>query len=538
MKNRFYLKTRESKSERFSPYKAYEVYKGCDGTWYVDDDKGYSHGEKRMSELEECLRNVEDTEAEIIALADDVYFFKYLGRTNETFTKDKIYTLRLNQVDFSAEYPYKNCIEGVEAPLNGSNIEWKTTRIKKCLRKEYFELAAEEVLMGIFQSNYNYSLSDYTEWYAQANEYKLRTAKKYPKAVLTAKEYQYVYDCIDSLLHEYRYIHTPYAVEKIIDEWIDNKGELISAFKSHPNYNGRFQLVFRGEQYKLDTNKDAGRKFIGWVVSDVLDDEAFLVERVVNGKTKTQWVEAKYGDIPHVYPIYNGDTLEFANYELYETAIKERKYAALMVEYFGDKHTLESRQAKKVYMDVMNAIYVYESDRVDKNFAALINENLPEIRAREGQKTTKVVGKIMKHYGIDKHADYTKKFAAYCDAINVIKITRHTILSVHPCDFLTMSFGNSWSSCHTIDKLNLRGKGGQSYEGCYSSGTVSYMLDQSSFVLYTTDAKLSPDAEMQKYDKINRCMFHVMNERIVQGRCYPQSEDGNNGLYTQFRNLV
>ena len=26
MKNRFYLQTRESKSERFSPYHAYEVY--------------------------------------------------------------------------------------------------------------------------------------------------------------------------------------------------------------------------------------------------------------------------------------------------------------------------------------------------------------------------------------------------------------------------------------------------------------------------------------------------------------------------------
>ena len=538
MKNRFYLKTRESKSERFSPYQAYEVYRGCDGTWYVDDDNGYSYGSKRMSELEEHLRNEEDTEAEIIALAEDVCFFKYEGRTNEIFEKDKIYTLRLNKIDFSAENPYRNCIEGIETALNGSNIEERTEKIKRCLRKEYLKLAASEVLNCIFQYNYHYIFSDYIEWYTKQNECKMHTAKKYPKAELTAEEYQYVYDCIDSLLYEYRYIHTAHAVETIIDEWIDKKGELISAFKSHPKYNGRFQLVFSGEQYQLDTNKDAGKKFISWVVRDVLDDEEFLVERVVNGKTKTQWAEAKYGYLPHVYPIYNGDTLEFANYELYKKAVEERRYAVLMVEYFGDKYTWESRHAKRVYMDVMNAIYAYESDRVDENFAALINENIPEIRARVGQKTTKVVGKIMKYYNIDKHADYTKKFAAYCDAINIIKITRHTILSVHPCDYLTMSFGNSWSSCHTIDKLDLRGRGGDSYEGMYSSGTMSYMLDQSSFVLYTTDAKLPPDAEMQKYDKINRCMFHVMNERIVQGRCYPQSEDGNNGLYTQFRNLV
>lgn len=538
MKNRFYLQTRESKSERFSPYHAYKVYRGYGGAWYVDDDNGYNHGAKTMSELEEHLRLEEDTEAKIIALAPDVYFFTYKRRTNEIFEKDKIYTLRLNQIDFNAENPYRNCIEGIETTLNGSNIEEKTAKIKRYLRKEQLELASREVLNCIFQSHYHYSLSDYIEWYTKQNEWKIHTAKKYPKAELTAEEYQYIYDCIDSLLHEYQYIHKTSAVENIIDEWIDKKGELISAFKSHPKYNGRFQLVFSGEQYQLDTNRDAGRSFIHWVLDNVLDCDDILVKRIVNGKTKTQWEDIKYGDTPRVYPIWNGDTLEFSNYELYEESVKRKKYAAFMVHYFGDTYTEESRYARRVYLDVMNAIYFYESDRVDENFAALINTNLPEIRAREGQKTTKVVGKIMKHYGIDKHADYTKKFAAYCDAINVIKITRHTILSVHPCDYLTMSFGNSWSSCHTIDKLDLRGKGGDSYEGLYSSGTVSYMLDQSSFVLYTTDTKLPPDAEMEKQDKINRCMFHVMNERIVQGRCYPQSEDGNNGLYTQFRNLV
>ena len=298
MKNRFYLKTRESKSERFSPYQAYEVYRRRDGTWYVDDDNGFSHGVKTMSELEEYLRLEEDTEAKIIALASDVYFFKYEWRTNEIFEKDKIYTLRLNKIDFSAENPYRNCIEGIETALNGSNIEERTEKIKRCLRKEYLELAAQEILNCIFQYNYHYIFSDYIEWYTKQNECKMHTAKKYPKAELTAEEYQYVYACIDSLLDEYHYIHNASAVETIIDEWIDKKGELISAFKSHPKYNGRFQLVFSGEQYQLDTNRNAGKCFIKWVSNNVLDCDKFLVERVVNGKTKTQWEDIKYGYLP------------------------------------------------------------------------------------------------------------------------------------------------------------------------------------------------------------------------------------------------
>lgn len=52
MKNRFYLKVGESKSERLSPYNAYKVYKGYNGLWCYDDDYGYCDGYKTMSEME------------------------------------------------------------------------------------------------------------------------------------------------------------------------------------------------------------------------------------------------------------------------------------------------------------------------------------------------------------------------------------------------------------------------------------------------------------------------------------------------------
>lgn len=55
MKNRFYLKTRESKSERLSPYNAYKVYKGGNGLWYFEDDGGYCDGYKTMSEMEDAV---------------------------------------------------------------------------------------------------------------------------------------------------------------------------------------------------------------------------------------------------------------------------------------------------------------------------------------------------------------------------------------------------------------------------------------------------------------------------------------------------
>ena len=107
---------------------------------------------------------------------------------------------------------------------------------------------------------------------------------------------------------------------------------------------------------------------------------------------------------------------------------------------------------------------------------------------------------------------------------------------MNPLDYLTMSFGNSWASCHTIDKTNKR-RMPNSYEGMYSSGTVSYMLDKPSMVFYTVDAAYE-GKDFWHEPKINRQMFHWAEDKLVQGRLYPQDNDGNGGAYTPYREIV
>lgn len=100
-----------------------------------------------------------------------------------------------------------------------------------------------------------------------------------------------------------------------------------------------------------------------------------------------------------------------------------------------------------------------------------------------------------------------------------------------------MSFGNSWASCHTIDKNNYRDMP-NSYHGAYSSGTISYMLDKVSIVFYTVTAAYNGN---QYYfeDKINRCMFHYGEDKLVQGRVYPQDNDDNaDNIYKDIREIV
>lgn len=150
---------------------------------------------------------------------------------------------------------------------------------------------------------------------------------------------------------------------------------------------------------------------------------------------------------------------------------------------------------------------------------------------------SRVINKLCTFLGISKLPDYNREFAKYADSVNPLKIVRHTIISINPIDYLTMSFGNSWASCHTIDKDNKRDMP-NSYHGAYSSGTISYMLDNVSIVFYTVTAAYNGN-EYYFEDKINRCMFHYGEDKLVQGRVYPQDNDSNeNGIYKDIREIV
>jgi hypothetical protein len=107
------------------------------------------------------------------------------------------------------------------------------------------------------------------------------------------------------------------------------------------------------------------------------------------------------------------------------------------------------------------------------------------------------------------------------------------VISVNPYDYLTMSFGVNWSSCHTIDKTNVR-RMPNHYSGQYCGGTLSYMLDGSSIITYVVEK----DDNVQTGGKIYRNMFHFQNNALIQGRVYPQGNDGATNLYEKFREFM
>ena len=115
------------------------------------------------------------------------------------------------------------------------------------------------------------------------------------------------------------------------------------------------------------------------------------------------------------------------------------------------------------------------SQYIQPGFDSSAIEELCGVTCFVGQRTSRIINKVCRHFGVDLLPDYNAKFAELADALNPLSLSRTAALSVHPCDYLEMSnTRNSWSSCHNLE------------DGCYRAGTLSYLAEVDSLVF--TDA--------------------------------------------------
>lgn len=293
-------------------------------------------------------------------------------------------------------------------------------------------------------------------------------------SIVTLKEKENLRNEMAELLQDYQYNYNNSALERIINTWAENKAPLIEAFRKHPNYiEGKFMIAFDVD-YDRDIDKSESMRFSGYLRE--------LMEKHIN-------------DFP-------------------SDMIEQRRKCGLRLlpgNLFNFLANLENHAERTL----------------EENIAKAIDKECPNAHVHAGMKTSRAVNKICAYLGFDKDEDYNRNFARYADSLSPLKIKRHTVLSLNPLDYLEMSNGNSWTSCHSIKN-----------RGCYSSGTISYMLDESSMVFYTIDSSYDGN-EYYNQPKIIRQMYHYGEDKLVQGRLYPQSNDyGAKDEYESCRNIV
>lgn len=173
----------------------------------------------------------------------------------------------------------------------------------------------------------------------------------------------------------------------------------------------------------------------------------------------------------------------------------------------------------------------YLKDCSTGDIAEYLNQINENYRIRPEMRASKVIGKVFRTEGLDTQIpDYGKLFSSMSDDINPLVIKRHTVISLNPVDYLLMSNGDTWKSCHNIEDADD--------PGCYSAGTISYMLDENSFIFYTVDASYD-GSEIEFEEKASRQVFAYKDGVLFQSRMYPQSCDcGAEEMYKDTREIV
>ena len=399
-----------------------------------------------------------------------------------------------------------------------------------------------------------------------------------------------ILDMMEGLFTEYGH---PYnrnrGMQKIWDVYETNKSGLAALLSNHPNWDEEKLAIVFSQDFKRTRNDDAVKAFFRWI-DNQLDAWGRKYEYKIHCSSYRE-IERAYSKLTNLCDamrrIENNHWGEYGDNHRVRVdgmtsreLVRERDRIGSILDLMEqngvckDGMLLKKEDYRKLeHGRKFNELLLgYKDDLADASFAEKANEyaepfDIIDKRGKKkglgavaGMKVSRIVGKFFKNYGFDKIVDmqtfstidgngnihertkdmgWNGMYSAYADGINPFIIKRYTIISVNPIDYLTMSFGNTWASCHTIDKKNKRHRdSNHNYQGCYCSGTLSYMLDRTSLIMYTVDEKYK-GTKFCLEDKIQRCVFCIDEDKILQSRLYPDGrETGDLSMSAQFRTII
>lgn len=328
-------------------------------------------------------------------------------------------------------------------------------------------------------------------------------------------------DDVMSLLRENNHCCSEHGVCVLLDTYFTNKEPLIKLFMISKHYIGDMRIVVEKEFDRQISSSDLRAFFAN-------ADEKFHTDEMLKytdskGKTMMDY-------------LMTGKTV-FDITELPKAKEQSDKSSKMRQFYYDNGATQLSCEKMQKFRSYLAAF---------RNLAYLTLQNGLQLYAdapvlNAGTKTSRAFNKICVHYGVHKlHPEtttveengttiqkttypYDKVFAEYADLVSNLKRKMQFVISLNPLDYLTMSNGINWKSCHSI------------YDGCYKAGTISYMLDTTSIITFVVK-KINDD--IHKIPKVYRQMYHYSDNLFVQSRLYPQGNDGATNLYDQFRGYV
>jgi hypothetical protein len=280
--------------------------------------------------------------------------------------------------------------------------------------------------------------------------------------------------------------------------WYENKQAQFALFRKHPYWDEEAKAIIFTQDEKRE------------IAMEVAAEELDILHRYVRDKgyPRSHLVAALYRTL---YDLHNMECSTETINDAFVDSFKRRmssydipKTISRMLN-TGTKITKFARKCFTIYPD-------YEDKTRD--VTTLVDEHV------EGERN---------------YASFDKYFAKFADYLSELVVKKVTVVSLHFCDFLLMSNGNSWASCHFINSHNIfHEHNTNSYSGCYKQGCLSYALDEPSFIFYTLPNTYDGD-EYYMQPKLNRMCCQYQNGIIITGKLYPNNESN---LITRYRQTL
>ena len=325
-------------------------------------------------------------------------------------------------------------------------------------------------------------------------------------------------DMFDEVYELYGGHADPEYCYKAAESCIEAKDSLIQMLSKHPKWDADNLRVHFNADYTRPADTGMADSCVGAIANEII---AAAKDRLDDCEMDEEW---------------------FAEYEHYFCVSTEgRPRPALLV--FA-MNLWGVRKFRSLF--ACNSVITDEAE-------ALVKKILPDARIHAGTKSTRALFKLLQQYGWEDYirgfckrsklnpvtlevteedclTRARKKYTEYADYMNELSVTRHTVLSVNPMDFLRMSYGNSWQSCHYIST-----DGDES--GCYSAGCWSYAYDNQTMIFFTVDAGVDDD-NITYADKYTRQLYFWNGSALLPSRVYPAEDNLSDPVYKSNREIV
>lgn len=294
--------------------------------------------------------------------------------------------------------------------------------------------------------------------------------------------------------------YTNEGVRKNVAVWFENKKAQMELFRKHPYWS---------EEAKAIVFLQTETRGIDYLAAA---DKLYRLEDYV-------WSKININSNKWIVCIVRDALISVANHK--------QEQNGLVTEFFIEKfsHFLGSREIPKSVKKMLRC-GTKITRLVRKCFEEVVDVNDKIVN------TTTLVDEEDDHR---TRKSFDKYYAQFADCLSELEVKKITVVSLNFLDFMTMSNGNSWSSCHFINSNGIFHEDSESsYRGLYKQGCLSYALDKPSFILYTLPETFK-GADYYRCQKLTRMCCQYEDGILITGKCYPNNNDA---LITRYRQMM